>query len=41
MSTTLVAHRGARIVERVELDTVEAPSPTDAWSSLADRHARD
>lgn len=34
----LILHRGARPVERVELDHVEAPRPTDTWFPL--RHSQ-
>ncbi len=31
MTTALVVHRGARVVERKELDSVVVPEPTDTW----------
>src|SRR5262249_51254554 len=34
-SPSLVAHCGARFVEREELDTVKAPEPTDTWFPLS------
>ena len=34
----LILHRGARPVDRVELDQVEAPPPTDTWFPL--RHSQ-
>lgn len=34
----LMLHRGARIVERAELDQVEAPPPTNSWFPL--RHGQ-
>ncbi len=39
MSTsTLLAHRGARLVERAELDSVPAPPPTKSWFPVAHGH---
>src|SRR6202022_4046804 len=29
--STLIAHCGARIVSRQELDTIDAPAPTKTW----------
>lgn len=38
---TLILHRGARLVERDELDTFEAPPPTDTWFPLAHKAVLD
>jgi len=38
MATNLVLHRGARLVERAELDTVDAPPATDTWFPLKHSH---
>lgn len=35
---TLILHKGARLVERDELDAVEAPPPTETWFPL--RHSQ-
>lgn len=35
---TLILHKGARLVERNELDAVEAPPPTETWFPL--RHSQ-
>lgn len=37
-STNLILHKGARLVDRTELEGVEAPSPTATWYPL--KHAQ-
>src|SRR4051812_34636627 len=39
--SALVVHRGARIVTREELDSVQAPPPTDTWFPLTHTHVLD
>ena len=36
-TSTLMNHRGAREVQRMELATIEAPSPTKTWYPIAHR----
>ena len=38
VTSNLCLHRGARVVNREELDAVEAPAPTDTWFPL--RHSQ-
>ena len=37
-NTALVVHRGARIVDRQELDSVQTPPPIETWFPLAHAH---